>query len=178
MPPTGSDRIRLFAGFDRFVRWSYAHEERGLRDFKAFHFHNCVYERVFETGRLMRSESMLTADLLRKYGERWKLMVVGDAAMHPSELTSARGNINPRMESNTTGLAWLNRLERHFDRAVWLNPDRPPEWAMSSTCRTISSLFPMFHLSVDGIESAVKALVGARAALARPILAPGAASLI
>lgn len=153
------------------------HEERGLRDFKAFHFHNCVYERVFETGGLRRSESMLTADLLRTYGERWKLMIVGDAAMHPSELTSARGNINPRMESNTTGLAWLTRLERHFGRSVWLNPDKPVTWATSSTCRTISTLFPMFHLSVDGIEAAVKGLVGARAATVRPILAPGAASL-
>jgi len=153
------------------------HEERGLRDFKAFHFHNCVYERVFETGQLRRSESMLTADLLRTYGERWKLMVVGDAAMHPSELTSARGNINPRMESNTTGLAWLTRLERHFGRSVWLNPDKPVTWATSSTCRTVSTLFPMFHLSVDGIEAAVKGLVGARAATVRPILAPGSASL-
>ena len=120
---------------------------------------------------------MLTADLLRTYGERWKLMIVGDAAMHPSELTSARGNINPRMESNTTGLAWLTRLERHFDRCVWLNPDPPTSWATSSTCRTISGLFPMYRLSVDGIEEAVKGLVGARAATARQILAPGAASL-
>ena len=37
------------------------HEERGLRDFKAFYFHNCVYERVFETGRLLRSESIRDA---------------------------------------------------------------------------------------------------------------------
>ena len=153
------------------------YEERGLRDFKAFYFHNCIYERVFETGRMMRSESMLTADLLRAYGERWKVMVVGDAAMHPSELSSARGNINPRMESNSTGLAWLNRIERHFNRTVWVNPDRPPEWAMSNTCRTISTLFPMYHLSVDGLEEAVKALVGARAATVRPIMAPGSASL-
>jgi len=46
-----------------------------------------------------------------------------------------------------------------------------------SPFRGISMLFPMFHLSVDGIESAVKGLVGARAATVRPILAPGAASL-
>jgi uncharacterized protein with von Willebrand factor type A (vWA) domain len=153
------------------------HEERGLRDFKAYYFHNCVYERVFETGRLMRSESIMTADLLRMYGERWKLMVVGDGAMHPSELNSSRGNINPRMETETSGLAWLDRLQRHFDRSVWLNPDRPPEWAMSATCRTISSLFPMYHLSVQGLEEGVKALVGARAATVRPVLAPGASAL-
>ncbi|MCB9724186.1 MAG: VWA domain-containing protein [Spirochaetaceae bacterium] len=153
------------------------HEERGLRDFKAYYFHNCVYERVFETGRLMRKESILTADLLRTYGERWKLLVVGDAAMHPSELESARGNIDPRRETETSGLAWLDRLQRHFDRSVWVNPDRPAEWAMSSTCRTISSLFPMYPLTVAGLEDAVKALVGARAATVRPVIAPGASAL-
>jgi hypothetical protein len=104
-------------------------------------------------------------------------MIVGDAAMHPSELTSARGNIDPRMETNTTGLAWLNRLERHFSRSVWLNPDRPHSWATSSTCRTVSALFPMYHLSVDGIEEAVKGLVGARPATVRPVLAPGSTRL-
>ncbi len=153
------------------------HEERGLRDFKAYYFHNCVYERVFETGRLMRSESIMTADLLRTYGERWKLMIVGDAAMHPTELESSRGNINPRYETETSGLVWLDRLARHFDRSVWLNPDRPVEWAMSATCRTISSIFPMFHLSVAGLEAGVKGLVGARAATIHPVIAPGAARL-
>ena len=153
------------------------YEERGLRDFKAYYFHNCVYERVFETGRLLRAESIMTADLLRTYGERWKLMVVGDAAMHPTELNSARGNINPRMETETSGAAWLDRLSRHFDRSIWLNPDRAVEWAMSSTCRQVSSMFPMFPLTVQGIEEGVKGLVGAREAPVRPVLAPGASAL-
>ncbi len=153
------------------------HEERGLRDFKAYYFHNCVYERVYETGRLLRSESIMTADLLRTYGERWKLMVIGDAAMHPTELNSARGNINFRNETETSGAAWLDRIERHFDRSVWLNPDRPVEWAMSSTCRQISAMFPMYHLSVNGLEEGVKGLVGARAAIKRPIMAPGSSRL-
>jgi uncharacterized protein with von Willebrand factor type A (vWA) domain len=153
------------------------HEERGLRDFKAWYFHNCVYERVFESARLRRGESLPTADLLRTYGERWKLMIVGDAAMHPTELGSPRGNIDPRAETETSGIAWLRRLESHFQRSVWLNPDRPVEWAMSSTCRQISALFPMFPLSVEGIEQGVKSLVGARAAPVRPVLAPGASTL-
>ncbi|MGB0618517.1 MAG: vWA domain-containing protein [Myxococcota bacterium] len=153
------------------------HEERGLRDFQAYYFHNCVYERVYTSGRLLRSESMMTADLLRTYGERWKLMVVGDAAMHPSELNSARGNINFRNETETSGVSWLDRLQRHFDRSVWLNPDRPVEWAMSSTCRQISGMFPMYHLSVNGLEDGVKGLVGARPATIRPIMAPGSSRL-
>jgi hypothetical protein len=48
---------------------------------------------------------------------------------------------------------------------------------MSGTCRTISSLFPMFPLTVDGIEQGVKALVGARPEMARAVLAPGSAGL-
>jgi uncharacterized protein with von Willebrand factor type A (vWA) domain len=153
------------------------HEERGLRDFRPYYFHNCVYERVYESARLVRSESIMTADLLRTYGERWKLLVVGDAAMHPSELQSSRGNINPREETETSGMAWLQRIERHFGRSAWLNPDRPPEWAMSSTCRSISTIFPMYHLSVDGIEAAVKSLVGARQEPIRPVMAPGSSRL-
>ena len=153
------------------------HEERALRDFKAYYFHNCVYERVFETAQLTRKQSMLTSDLLRTYGERWKLLIVGDGAMHPSELTSSRGNINPRLETETSGLVWLDRLGSHFERSVWLNPDDALQWAMSGTCRTISSLFPMYSLTVDGIEEGVKALVGARAETARAVLAPGSAGL-
>ncbi|MEZ4334822.1 MAG: VWA domain-containing protein [Myxococcota bacterium] len=153
------------------------HEERGLRDFKAFYFHNCVYERVFETGELMRKQSMLTADLMRTYGERWKLMIVGDASMHPSELTAPRGNINPRMETEGSGLLWLGRLERHFGRAVWLNPEMPEPWLMAGTVRTIASLFPMYPLTIDGIERAVKSLVGARAETAHAVLAAGGGAM-
>jgi len=36
------------------------------------------------------------------------------------------------------------------------------EWDYVQTTRIIRKLFPMFHLSVDGITDAVKALVGAR----------------
>ena len=153
------------------------HEERGLRDFKAYYFHNCIYERVFETGELMRKQSMLTADLMRTYGERWKLMIVGDASMHPSELTAPRGNINPRMETEGSGLLWLGRLERHFDRAVWLNPEMPEPWLMAGTVRTIASLFPMYPLTIDGVEKAVKSLVGARAETARAVLAAGSGAM-
>ena len=139
------------------------HEERGLRDFKAYYFHNCVYETLGTTARLYGGEPpMPTGDVLRRLDERWKVLIVGDAAMHPAELMNARGNINPRYESDTRGVDWLLRIAGHFDRAVWLNPDPQKIWDHSQTCRVIQRLFPMFHLSVDGIEDAVTALVGSR----------------
>ncbi len=137
-------------------------EERGLREFKAYYFHNCIYETVCENASLARADSIPTGDLLRKLDERWKVMIVGDASMHPAELLSPRGNINPRLESQTPGIEWLKRIDDHFLRTVWVNPDPQKIWQSTRTCRVVMDMFPMYPLSVDGIADAVTALVGAR----------------
>lgn len=138
------------------------HEERGLRDFKAYYFHNCVYDLVGTTADMYRKDATPTGDILRRLDERWKVVFVGDAAMHPAELMQERGNINPRYVSDTRGIDWLWRIAKHFNRSVWLNPDPPEHWSSTQTTRAISSLFPMYPLTVDGIGEAVGALVGAR----------------
>lgn len=137
------------------------HEERGLRDFQAYYFHNCVYEHVFSSARMYRTDAVPTADVLRRYDSRWKVLFVGDAAMHPAELLQAYGNIDPRRGAPTPGIEWLHRIATHFDRSVWLNPEKQAYWD-GETTRVIRRLFPMYHLSIDGIGEAVRALVGAR----------------
>jgi uncharacterized protein with von Willebrand factor type A (vWA) domain len=138
------------------------HEERGLRRFEAYYFHNCPYEMLGRDARLLRRDALPTGDLMRTFSPRWKLMIVGDAAMHPAELLEPRGNIDPRRATETRGIVWLQRIADHFDRAVWVNPDPPGSWDGSHTCRVIQRLFPMFHLSPDGLAEAVQALVGSR----------------
>jgi uncharacterized protein with von Willebrand factor type A (vWA) domain len=138
------------------------HEERGLRDFKAYYFHNCIYEMVGTNADLYRKDAVPTGDILRRLDERWKVLFVGDAAMHPSELMSARGNINPRFESETRGIDWLWRIAKHFQRSVWLNPDPQKSWANTRTTEAIGKIYPMFPLTVDGISDAVKSLIGSR----------------
>jgi len=141
------------------------HEERGLRDFEAYYFHNCVYDMVGTTADLYTRDAVPTGDVLRRFDERWKVLFVGDAAMHPAELMSPRGNINPRYVSDTRGIDWLQRIRSHFDRAAWLNPEPPSDWEHTRTTRVIRSLFPMFPLSIDGIQDAVTELVGGRASI-------------
>ncbi len=141
-------------------------EERGLRDFKAYYFHNCIYELISASASLARRDSIPTGDLLRRLDERWKVVIVGDGSMHPSELLSPRGNINPRLESKTPGIEWLRRIDDHFLRTVWVNPDPQRIWNSTQTCRIIREIFPMFPLSVDGIGDAVTALIGGRRAAA------------
>jgi len=138
------------------------HDERGLRDFETYYFHNCVYDSVYRSGRLMQNDAVPTADVLRRLDGRWKLVLVGDAAMHPAELLEPHGNIDPRRTTATPGIVWLQRLAAHYDRSVWLNPEPQGEWDWVQTTRTVQRLFPMFPLTVDGLGDAVRALVGAR----------------
>jgi uncharacterized protein with von Willebrand factor type A (vWA) domain len=136
------------------------HEERGLRDFQPYYFHNCIYDHLYTNARMLKKDAIPTGDVLRRLDSRWKALCVGDAAMHPAELMEAYGNIDPRRTSPTPGIVWLHRIATHFDRSVWLNPEGPAYWE-ADTARVIRRLFPMYHLSVDGLTQAVQTLVGA-----------------
>ena len=137
------------------------HEERGLRDFQPYYFHNCVYDHLFTQARMLRNDAVPTGDVLRRLDGRWKVVIVGDAAMHPAELLQPNGNIDPRRTAPTPGIEWLHRIATHFDRSVWVNPEKPAYWD-AQTAQLIRRIFPMYHLSVDGLSDAVRALVGAR----------------
>ncbi len=140
------------------------HEERGLRDFRAYYFHNCPYDLLGRSAALLRRDALPTGELFRQLDSRWKVMIVGDAAMHPAELLEPYGNIDPREMTETRGIDWLRRIADHFERVVWLNPDDPADWNRSHTGRVIQRVFPMFRLSPDGLAEAVHALVGGRVA--------------
>ena len=139
------------------------HEERGLRAFQPYYFHNCVYDHVYTRATMRRADAVPTADLLRRLDTRWKVVLVGDAAMHPAELLEPHGGIDPRITTATPGIVWLHRVASHFDRAVWVNPEPAEDWDGWQTVGVVRRLFPMFPLSVDGLAGAVQALVGARA---------------
>lgn len=132
-----------------------------LREFRFYYFHNCVYDRVYSHPWLRRQDSIPVQQLFRELDARWKLMLVGDAAMHPSELLAPWGSIDHGMAIESAGVDWLHTLRNHYGKSVWVNPDPPTQWG-GHTTQVIGKIFPMFHLSVQGLEDAVRALVGAR----------------
>ena len=52
----------------------------------------------------------------------------------------------------------MKRIAEHFTHCVWLNPDEPHYWN-HTTVQMISRLFPMYQLTIDGLEQAMKKLV-------------------
>ena len=61
-----------------------------------------------------------TWQVLRTYGPDYKLIIVGDAAMSPYEITMQGGSVEHYNEE--PGVVWLERLSSHYRRSAWLNP--------------------------------------------------------
>ena len=59
------------------------------------------------------------------------------------------------------GMDWLRLLKGRFRHAVWLNPSARPDWGeyWSQTYDRIAKEFPMFPLTVDGLEEGMKKLL-------------------
>ena len=136
--------------------FSAAHQMSHFRDFQAYYFHNCIYQDIYKD--IYVNEAEPTAGLLKNLDGDYKVILVGDAYMAPSELFSAGGAIDYFYHNDTPGLEWLRRIADHFRYCVWLNPLPQRAW-IHPTIRTISQTFPMFPLTLDGVEDAVKALM-------------------
>jgi len=135
--------------------FSAAHQANHFKAFQHYFFHNCPYEFLYSNIELEKRVS--TQDVLKQLDDNWLLLIVGDAAMAPSELLSSGGAIDYFHLNRETGLSWLQRIRHRLPRSVWLNPDPPKYWEIP-TVRTIGELFEMHELTLDGLAAAVSAL--------------------
>lgn len=83
--------------------FSAARRASNFRELRTYYFHNTVYGRLYTTNGLM--DPIEVPQLLEQLNERWKLIMVGDAAMAPGELLSTGhwGSSGQR----GSGLDWL-----------------------------------------------------------------------
>ncbi len=98
------------------------------------------------------------ADLLSHSDRDEKLVLVGDALMHPAELLDPGGSIYYVQGQRTYGHEWLRRLAHHFRRAAWLNPEPERFWP-GTTIEVIASVFGMWPLTLEGLAGSVRYLV-------------------
>jgi uncharacterized protein with von Willebrand factor type A (vWA) domain len=126
-----------------------------FRELRTYYFHNCIYGALYETESLR--DPLRVRDVLRHCTREWKLVVVGDAAMHPAELHGSGDWYAARDDRGAErmhGLRWMQLLADHFDRSAWLNPDPPGHWK-GGTAETLAGLFSMFPLTLEGLGDAM-----------------------
>jgi uncharacterized protein with von Willebrand factor type A (vWA) domain len=133
-----------------------AHSSTHFKDFQYYYFHNCVYDSLYKD--YYRGVKISTDYLLQTLEPDYKVVIVGDADMAPSELLEKNGAIFYYQSNETPGIDWLKRISAHFTHSVWLYPDSEfPRTATTSAL--ISKIFPMYSLTLDGLDKAVKKLV-------------------
>lgn len=131
-----------------------------FKDLKVYYFHNCVYSRLYQDPMLMSRNSVQTDWVLSNIPSDYKLILVGDAQMAPHELLGGYYG-GSREDGPKCGMDWLRLLKGRFGHTVWLNPSERPGWGQywCQTYDAISQEFPMFPLTVDGLEEAMKKLL-------------------
>jgi uncharacterized protein with von Willebrand factor type A (vWA) domain len=147
MDPHSELMSRLFTAASRTGRFA---------KFRSYYFHNCVYNSVYEDAQFRKG--IPVADLLSHSDRDEKLVMVGDALMHPAELLDASGSMYLYSQTRASGIEWLRRLAHHFRSAAWLNPEPDRFWS-GTTIEVIASVFPMYPLTLDGLAQAVRYLV-------------------
>ncbi len=137
--------------------FSYARSQ--FKDLKTYFFHNTIYDILWEDPPRIRRPYKLD-DLLRKDSET-RIILVGDASMAPYELMATDGSIHIEDKSGLPSLERLQALAEAFPYSVWLNPKPAHTWPYTMTLCKIREIFPMFELTLNGLEQAVHYLQGA-----------------
>jgi len=135
--------------------FSAAKRSSNIRELRTYYFHNCIYGRIYATERF--TDPIRVRDVMDQCGPEWKLVLVGDASMHPAELLGGGDweytSYRPA-EEQRRGIEWMQLLHDHFRKSAWLNPEPASYWR-AGTARVLSDLFSMFELTLDGLGQAV-----------------------
>jgi len=136
------------------VLFDYAKNQ--FKDLKVFYFHNTIYDYLWEDPPRIERPYKVT-DLV-KLDPDTRFIIVGDASMAPYELLVPDGSIYFGERSGIPSIEILKFIRKTFKYSVWLNPKMEYQWKYTQTILHIKEIFPMFELSLRGLEKMVKYL--------------------
>ena len=124
-----------------------------FKDLKVFYFHNTIYDYLWEDPpRISRPYKVV--DLV-KLDPDTRFIIVGDASMAPYELLVPDGSIYFGERSGIPSIDVLKFIKKTFKYSVWVNPKMKYQWKYTQTIMYIKEIFPMFELSLKGLEEMV-----------------------
>ncbi len=124
-----------------------------FKDLKTFFFHNTIYDYLFEDPP--RRSKPFPVDQLTRLDPETRFVIVGDASMAPYELMGTDGSIYVGDRSGKPSIERLRFIADNFPRSIWINPVMEDRWPYTHTIQQVRQIFPMFELTLDGLEKAV-----------------------
>ncbi|WP_417497860.1 vWA domain-containing protein [Maricaulis sp.] len=168
MRPERRNAIKVLALFDvggsmdpyvKLCEELFSASRSTFKNLEYFYFHNCPYEGVWRSNLRRRAETVPTLDLIHKYPHDWKVIIVGDAAMAPYEITHAGGSVEGW--NDEAGAVWIKRLVETWPNLIWLNPQPEEWWEYSHSTKLVQDLIGaqrMFPLTLEGVDEAIREL--------------------
>lgn len=161
------DRLKVILAIDNggwsmdpyigIVQTLFNYARAQFKDLKTFFFHNTIYDYLWEDPQ-RRFKPFPVAELPRLDPET-RFIIVGDASMAPYELLSTDGSIYVGERSGKPSYMRLEFIAKTFPHSVWLNPVPQVEWPYTRTIQHIQEIFPMYELTLDGLEKAITHLM-------------------
>ncbi len=157
------DRLKVILAIDNggwsmdpyveLVQTLFNYARSQFKDLKTFYFHNTIYDYLWEDPP-RRTKPFPVEELVR-FDPETRFIIVGDASMAPYELLATNGSIYVGERSGKPSYQRLQFIAKTFPHSVWLNPVPSYEWPYTQTIREIQQIFPMFELTLEGLEKAV-----------------------
>ncbi len=128
-----------------------------VKDLQFYYFHNCIYQEMYTD--IWQMKAVPTRKVLDQTSRNYKVILVGDAYMAPSELLSPNGAIDYWYRNSRPGIEWLMDIRKRFRKAIWLNPEPRVWWSSVPSTQMIQRIFPMFELTLEGMRSGAGVLI-------------------
>jgi hypothetical protein len=161
------DRLKVILAIDNggwsmdpyipMVQTLFNYARAQFKDLKTYFFHNTIYDNLWADPGRYRKPCKVSE--FARFDPETRFIILGDASMAPYELMSPDGSIYLEERSGKSSIEQLQFLAQTFGRCAWLNPVPERTWKYTPTINRIRSIFPMFELSIDGLEKAVVSLM-------------------
>ena len=161
------DRLKIILAIDNggwsmdpyidLVQTLFHYARAQFKDLKTLFFHNTIYDYLWEDPA--RRLKPISVDDLVRLDPETRFIIVGDASMAPYELMATDGSIYIDERSGKPSYERLRFIAKTFPHSVWINPKLVEEWVYTGTIQPIREIFPMFELTLDGLEKAVGSMM-------------------
>ena len=124
-----------------------------FKEVRTCFFHNTIYDCVWDDPARYRKPRAIDGFL--KMDPETRFIVVGDASMAPYELMARDGSIHIQERSGKPSIERLKFIADTFPMPCGSIQCQAGCGVIPNSIMTIASIFPMFELSLDGLEKAV-----------------------
>jgi len=161
------DRLKIILAIDNggwsmdpyigIVQSLFDYARSQFKDLKTFFFHNTIYDYLWADPP--RYSKPHPVDEFARMDPETRFIIVGDASMAPYEIMATDGSIHIEERSGKPSIERLQFLASIFRHSVWLNPKSSIEWDYTRSINIVRQIFPMFEISLDGLEKMVNHLM-------------------